>query len=183
LLSNSSYRDADTSRFRVLRVLLPRYAVGNLLGPDTPGPPASAGQGSFPRGIPYLSIAHPTRTATPLGKEEKSLAFRPSLAKNAALETAYTYLLLLISLRSVFKHTPLRYAISQSVRYGLGTVKVWYGDEGTRTPDLCRAKASLSQLSYVPEPRSVVGLARLELATSRLSGVRSIQLSYRPLHW
>lgn len=26
----------------------------------------------------------------------------------------------------------------------------WDGDEGTRTPDLCLAKAPLSQLSYIP---------------------------------
>ena len=36
----------------------------------------------------------------------------------------------------------------------------------------------LSQLSYIP---SKVGLTRLELVTSRLSGVRSNQLSYRPM--
>ena len=40
----------------------------------------------------------------------------------------------------------------------------------------------LSQLSYGPENRrqTVVGLGRFELPTSRLSGVRSNQLSYRP---
>ncbi len=51
------------------------------------------------------------------------------------------------------------------------------GDKGTRTPDLLGANEALSQLSYVP---ILVGLARLELATSRLSGVRSNQLSYSP---
>ena len=35
----------------------------------------------------------------------------------------------------------------------------------------------LSQLSYAPD---MVGLERLELSTSRLSGVRSNHLSYRP---
>ena len=54
--------------------------------------------------------------------------------------------------------------------------QVSLGDEGTRTPDLCLAKAPLSRLSYIP----AVGLGRLELPTSRLSGVRSNQLSYRP---
>jgi hypothetical protein len=53
------------------------------------------------------------------------------------------------------------------------------GDEGARTPDLRLAKAPLSQLSYIPRSKKV-GLARLEHATSRLSGVRSNQLSYRP---
>ena len=52
----------------------------------------------------------------------------------------------------------------------------WSGDKGTRTPDLLGASEALSQLSYIPE----VGLARLELAASRLSGVRSNQLSYSP---
>ena len=37
----------------------------------------------------------------------------------------------------------------------------------------------LSQLSYTPD--KVVGLGRLELPTSRLSGVRSNHLSYKPL--
>ena len=38
----------------------------------------------------------------------------------------------------------------------------------------------LSQLSYTPN--LLVGLGRLELPTSRLSGVRSNHLSYKPLH-
>ena len=54
-----------------------------------------------------------------------------------------------------------------------------FGDKGIRTPDLRLAKAPLSQLSYIPWWR--VGLGRLERSTSRLSGVRSNQLSYRPL--
>ena len=77
------------------------------------------------------------------------------------------------------------------------------GDNRARTGNLRRAKAVLSQLSYAPiegqlAPGPVrthrrqnartsaiaasVGLARVELATSRLSGVRSNQLSYRPLY-
>ena len=47
-----------------------------------------------------------------------------------------------------------------------------------RTADLLRAKQALSQLSY--SPGNLVGLGRLELPTSPLSGVRSNQLSYRP---
>ena len=47
-----------------------------------------------------------------------------------------------------------------------------------RTADLLRAKQALSQLSYGPS--EVVGLSRLELPTSPLSGVRSNHLSYRP---
>ena len=47
------------------------------------------------------------------------------------------------------------------------------GDEGIRTPDLRRAKAALSQLSYIP----AVGLSGLEPETSPLSEARSNQLS------
>ena len=58
------------------------------------------------------------------------------------------------------------------------------GGERDRTDDLRLAKPSLSQLSYAPRTGpvhcSLVGLARLELATLRLSGVRSNHLSYRP---
>src|SRR4030095_5555322 len=62
------------------------------------------------------------------------------------------------------------------------------GDSGARTRNLRLAKPALSQLSYIPGNRtlrlgptgSVVGLGGLEPPTSRLSGVRSNQLSYRP---
>ncbi len=47
-----------------------------------------------------------------------------------------------------------------------------------RTADLLDANQALSQLSYSPV---MVGLGRLELPTSPLSGVRSNQLSYRPI--
>ena len=62
------------------------------------------------------------------------------------------------------------------------------GDSGARTRSLRLAKPALSQLSYIPEtgpgrqsrPSGMVGLGGLEPPTSRLSGVRSNQLSYRP---
>ena len=63
------------------------------------------------------------------------------------------------------------------------------GARRDRTDDLKLAKLALSQLSYGPEKalsvctmraQQVVGLDRLELSTSRLSGVRSNHLSYRP---
>ena len=53
------------------------------------------------------------------------------------------------------------------------------GADRDRTDDLRLAKPALSQLSYSPAFR-VVGLGRFELPTSRLSGVRSNHLSYRP---
>ena len=53
-----------------------------------------------------------------------------------------------------------------------------YGDEGIRTPDLRRAKAALSQLSYIPDVSGFqVGLSGLEPETSPLSEARSNQLS------
>ena len=63
------------------------------------------------------------------------------------------------------------------------------GAAGTRTPDLRRARAALSQLSYGPlmHPRSSprpgsprVGAPGFEPGTSALSGPRSNQLSYAP---
>ena len=54
------------------------------------------------------------------------------------------------------------------------------GADRDRTDDLRLAKPALSQLSYSPLSRMLVGLGRFELPTSRLSGVRSNQLSYRP---
>ena len=52
------------------------------------------------------------------------------------------------------------------------------GGERVRTDGLLRARQALSQLSYTPI--FLVGLGGLEPPTSRLSGVRSNQLSYRP---
>jgi hypothetical protein len=54
------------------------------------------------------------------------------------------------------------------------------GADRDRTDDPRLAKPVLSQLSYSPFRNTAVGLARLELATLPLSGVRSNHLSYRP---
>ena len=51
------------------------------------------------------------------------------------------------------------------------------GDERDRTANLGRARAALSQVELHPR---MVGLSGFEPLTSRLSGVRSNQLSYRP---
>ena len=60
------------------------------------------------------------------------------------------------------------------------------GADRDRTDDLRLAKPALSQLSYSPGRSNIsavflVGLGRVELPTSPLSGVRSNQLSYRPV--
>ena len=56
-----------------------------------------------------------------------------------------------------------------------------FGASRDRTDDPLLARQVLSQLSYDPETENeLVGLGRLELPTSPLSGVRSNQLSYRP---
>jgi hypothetical protein len=54
------------------------------------------------------------------------------------------------------------------------------GAEGIRTPDLRRAKAALSQLSYGPAGARGVGQPGIEPGTSVLSGLRSSRLSYWP---
>ncbi len=62
------------------------------------------------------------------------------------------------------------------------------GAKQDRTADLLRARQALSQLSYSPinnvagilRLARLVGLSGLEPPTSRLSGERSNQLSYRP---
>ena len=55
------------------------------------------------------------------------------------------------------------------------------GDSRARTDDPLLAKQVLSQLSYTPIEREVVGPSGLEPPTSRLSVVRSSQLSYGPV--
>ena len=57
---------------------------------------------------------------------------------------------------------------------------MFYGGKRARTADPLRAKQVLSQLSYTPFMIYLMGLGRFELPASRLSGVRSNQLSYRP---
>ena len=52
------------------------------------------------------------------------------------------------------------------------------GDNEIRTLDLLLARQALSQLSYTP----IMGLSGLEPPTSRLSGVRSNRLSYKPIN-
>ena len=58
------------------------------------------------------------------------------------------------------------------------------GGSRIRTGDILLAKQALYQLSHTPMTAyslAVVGLTRVELVTSSLSGTRSNQLSYKPL--
>ena len=85
-------------------------------------------------------------------------------------------------------HLPRSGALFSSLLFSFqGPKKHFGGDEENRTPDPLLARQVLSQLSYatiVPSfvcSYNLVGLSGLEPLTSRLSGVRSNQLSYRPL--
>ena len=57
------------------------------------------------------------------------------------------------------------------------------GADRVRTGDPLVANQVLSQLSYSPGLVRLVGLSGFEPLTSRLSAVRSSQLSYRPVVW
>ena len=76
----------------------------------------------------------------------------------------------IISLYEVFKEQE---SLSDST-YQL--CKELNGDGEIRTHDPLLARQVLSQLSYAP----IMGLSGLEPPTSRLSGVRSNRLSYKP---
>ena len=60
------------------------------------------------------------------------------------------------------------------------------GDNEIRTRDPLLARQVLSQLSYTPRYYQIafrlMGLNGLEPSTSRLSGVRSNRLSYKPIN-
>ena len=81
-----------------------------------------------------------------------------------------TYCILLSTFFSVLSN------LSDSNLSDLDQEASFGGDEGTRTPGLCLAKAPLSQLSYIPSSVPV-GLSGLEPETSPLSEARSNQLS------
>ena len=55
------------------------------------------------------------------------------------------------------------------------------GAEGDRTPDLCIANASLSQLSYGPEIWCVAGYPEIPESSHNLDGTRILALSPCPM--
>ena len=72
-------------------------------------------------------------------------------------------------------------ALNSSVALRLILIKLLSanGDGEIRTLDPLLARQVLSQLSYAP---ILMGLSGLEPPTSRLSGVRSNRLSYKPIN-
>ena len=96
-----------------------------------------------------------------------------------------------------FQRTAGRHAPFRKTNLAISSIRHRFqngGGERDRTDGLLVANQALSQLSYTPKSQimtapqnfasagliCVVGLGRLELPTSRLSGVRSSHLSYRP---
>ena len=65
--------------------------------------------------------------------------------------------------------------------YSVFNVLLTGGDEQIRTVDPLLARQVLSQLSYTPVLKGLVGPSGLEPPTLRLSVVRSSQLSYGPI--
>ena len=65
--------------------------------------------------------------------------------------------------------------------YSVFNVLLTGGDEQIRTVDPLLARQVLSQLSYTPMLKGLVGPSGLEPPTLRLSVVRSSQLSYGPV--
>ena len=83
-----------------------------------------------------------------------------------------------------FKKHPIHLGGEESLSFHLVVCRTCVngGGERNRTDGLLRAKQALSQLSYTPKmlglTQMVVGQGGLEPPTSRLSSVRSNQLSY-----
>ena len=76
-----------------------------------------------------------------------------------------------------FKEYFINYLSVWSFQGTFWTASLFSGDGEIRTHDPLLARQVLSQLSYAP----IMGLSGLEPPTSRLSGVRSNRLSYKPI--
>ena len=109
----------------------------------------------------------------------------PYALSSLTFSTKFTLSCFLVSL--LFQNCFLRGIFTLFLLYTFQGSK-YGGDEENRTPDPLLARQVLSQLSYAPIfscccllKYFMVGLSGLEPLTSRLSGVRSNQLSYRPV--
>ena len=109
----------------------------------------------------------------------------PYALSSLTFSTKFTLSCFLVSL--LFQNCFLRGIFTLFLLYTFQGSKCG-GDEENRTPDPLLARQVLSQLSYAPIfscccllKYFLVGLSGLEPLTSRLSGVRSNQLSYRPV--
>ena len=107
---------------------------------------------------------------------------QPPEEDNASIVSIFCLRILFLPLPFIKGTVPERTCFVYAVFKVRTTTLVVNGDEGIRTLDPLLARQVLSQLSYTPERCSSItmGLSGLEPPTSRLSGVRSNQLSYKP---
>ena len=115
---------------------------------------------------------------------------RPSSPLDAKASTKCTFIAWNIICTEINLHMIIKFSVWWLVKLFQTTIE-WVirsgGGERDRTDDLLLAKQALSQLSYTPLIKNskkhaiLVGPGRLELPTSRLSGVRSNRLSYGPI--
>ena len=60
---------------------------------------------------------------------------------------------LLLEYKLVAEYTQQRHKKTADPQKRIDSLNVGGGDEGSRTPDLCHAKAALSQLSHIPKTK------------------------------
>jgi hypothetical protein len=110
---------------------------------------------------------------------QNSPAYRRTVSVFDMSTKGYSFrLLLILIILLAFSWAKNSISLSRSPVKESWELPLHYGDEGTRTPDLLRAREALSHLSYIPVP---MGLTRLELVTFPLSEGCSNRLSYRPM--
>ena len=106
------------------------------------------------------------------------------LANDLSSICMYIFQICLCASYSVFKDTRTEEGLVPSFAITIEIMRAnemtrWSWTGSNRRPPACKAGALPTELQ--PHGGASVGLARLELATSPLSGVRSNHLSYRPL--
>lgn len=118
-----------------------------------------------------LSLETPTPSSRKDCRNSRSRS-RPLLFAADLEESAFLRTLLQLKLNSTLRMHLSKNALEPTA------FQTFCGADRDRTDDIQLAKLALSQLSY--SPVRGVGLGGLEPPTSRLSGARSSQLSYRP---